>query len=120
MPPIYIYYTEGGQEADYTRLFPMLKYGRQYLEQITDDQFNEESPISISTSNVENNHSIESAKNTPDNNNIANITPRQAYRLNIFHAYFIFQKNINYDKIFRRILNFFVSILFKACNIPIT
>lgn len=80
VPPIYIYYTEGGKEADYTRLFPMLKYGRQYLEQITDDQFKDESPISISTSNVENNHSIESAKNTPDNNNIANITPRQAYR----------------------------------------
>jgi len=84
VPPIYIYYTEGGKEADYTRLFPMLKYGRQYLEQITDDQFKDESPISISTSNVENNHSIESAKNTPDNNNIANITPRQAYRLAIF------------------------------------
>lgn len=81
VPPIYIYSTQGGQEADYTILFPMLKYGRQYLQKITDDQFPQES---LSTTSLRNASAVESAKSTPNDNNMANLTPRQAYRLAIF------------------------------------
>ena len=79
VPPIYLYTTQGGQEADYTILFPMLKYGRHYLQQITDDQFQRDPPI-ISTTSLANTSSMESAKNIPNDNVMANITPRQAYR----------------------------------------
>jgi len=83
VPPIYLYTAQGGKDADYTILFPMLKYGRQYLQKITDDQFQRE-PLTISTTSLGNNSSMESAKNIPNDNTMANITPRQAYRLAIF------------------------------------
>ena len=79
VPPIYIYTTQGGQEGDYTILFPMLKYGRQYLHMITEDQYSQESQT-ISTIASSQNHSIESAKTTPNDDIIANITPKQKYR----------------------------------------
>ena len=65
VPPIYIYTTQGGQEGDYTILFPMLKYGRQYLHMITEDQYSQESQT-ISTIATSQNNSIESAKTTPN------------------------------------------------------
>ena len=81
VPPVYIYSTKGGQEADYTILFPMLKYGRKYLQQITTDDQSQRESLTISTGPTGNNNSIMSAKNAPnDNNNIANITPNQKYR----------------------------------------
>jgi len=83
VPPIYIYTTQGGQEGDYTILFPMLKYGRQYLDMITKDQYSQESQT-ISTIASSQNNSIESAKTTPNDDIIANITPKQKYRLAIF------------------------------------
>ena len=55
----------------------MLKYGRQYLQKITDDQFPQES---LSTTSLRNASAVESAKSTPNDNNMANLTPRQAYR----------------------------------------
>ena len=79
VPPIYIYTTQGGQEGDYTILFPMLKYGRQYLHMITEDQYSQESQT-ISTIASSQNNSIESAKTTPNDDIIANITPKQKYR----------------------------------------
>ena len=79
VPPIYIYTTQGGQEGDYTILFPMLKYGRQYLDMITKDQYSQESQT-ISTIASSQNNSIESAKTTPNDDIIANITPKQKYR----------------------------------------
>ena len=80
VPPIYIYTTQGGQEGDYTILFPMLKYGREYLQMITkDDQYSQESQT-ISTIATSQNNSIESAKTTPNDDIIANITPKQKYR----------------------------------------
>ena len=82
VPPIYIYTTEGGQEGDYTILFPMLKYGRQYLKMITEDQYSQETqPIStIATTLGNHNNSFESAKPTPNDDIMANITPKQKYR----------------------------------------
>lgn len=63
----------------------MLKYGRKYLQQITTDDQSQRESLTISTGPTGNNNSIMSAKNAPnDNNNIANITPNQKYRLAIF------------------------------------